>query len=45
MKTFLQNLSGPKIVFVAVVIALMLVVLMAIFAGGDATGGHGHSHD
>lgn len=44
MKNFVGNLSGPKIVIGAVVIATAIVVLMAVVSGFDTTGGHGHAH-
>jgi len=45
MKEFFANLSGPKIVLATVLLALVLVALRSLFAGGDPTGGHGHTHD
>jgi hypothetical protein len=44
MKNIVENLSGPKIVIGAAVIATAIVVFMMVITGGDATGGHGHTH-
>lgn len=44
MKNSVENLSGLNIVIGAVVIATAIVVFMMVMAGGDATGGHGHTH-